>query len=43
MSSSVSSSDSDDSLKGGNVTDPPRSTRFLEYKVVLQHVGDETL
>jgi hypothetical protein len=43
MSSSVSSSDSDDSLKGGNVIDPPSSTRFLQYKVILQHVGDETL
>jgi hypothetical protein len=43
MSSSVSSSDSDDSLKDGNVNDPPSSTRFLQYKVVLQHVGDEAL
>jgi hypothetical protein len=43
MSSSVSSSDSDDSLKGGNVIDPPSSTRFLQYKVILQHVGDEAL
>jgi hypothetical protein len=43
MSSSVSSPDSDDSLKGGNVNDPPSSTRFLQYKVVLQHVGDEAL
>jgi hypothetical protein len=43
MSSSVSSSDSDDSLKGGNLNDPPSSTRFLQYKVVLQHVGDEAL
>ena len=43
MSSSVSSSDSDDSFKGGNVIDPPSSTRFLQYKVILQHVGDEAL
>jgi hypothetical protein len=43
MSSSVSSSDSDDSLKGGNVIDPPSSTRFLQYKVILQHAGDEAL
>jgi hypothetical protein len=43
MSSSVSLSNSDDSLKGGNVNDPPSSTRFLQYKVVLQHVGDEAL
>jgi hypothetical protein len=43
MSSSVSSSHSDDSLKGGNVNDPPSSTRFLQYKVVLQHVGDDAL
>jgi hypothetical protein len=43
MSSSVSSSYSDDSLKGGNVIDPPSSTRFLQYKVILQHVGDEAL
>jgi len=43
MSSSVSSSDSGDSLKGGNVIDPPSSTRFLQYKVILQHVGDEAL
>ena len=40
MSSSVSSSDSDNSLKGGNVNDPPSSTVFLQYKVVLQ---DEAL
>jgi hypothetical protein len=43
MSSSVSSSDSDDSLKDGNVNDPPSSTRFLQYKVVLQHAKDEAL
>jgi hypothetical protein len=43
MSSSVSSSDCDDSLKGDNVIDPPSSTRFLQYKVILQHVGDEAL
>ena len=46
MSSSVSSSassDSDDSLKDGNVNDPTSSTRLLQYKVVLQHVGDEAL
>jgi hypothetical protein len=43
MSSSVSSSDSDDSLKGDNVIDPPSSTRFLQYKVILQHVGNEAL
>jgi hypothetical protein len=43
MSSSVSSSHSDDSLKGGNANDPPSSTRFLQYKVVLQHVGDDAL
>jgi len=43
MSSSVSSSDSDDSFKGGNVIDPPSSTRFLQYKVILKHVGDEAL
>ncbi len=43
MSSSVSSSDSDDSLKGDNVIDPPSSTQFLQYKVILQHVGDEAL
>jgi len=27
----------------GNVNDPPSSTRFLQYEVVLQHVGDEAL
>jgi len=43
MSSSLSSSDSDDSLKGDNVIDPPSSTQFLQYKVILQHVGDEAL
>jgi hypothetical protein len=43
LSSSVSSSDSDDSLKGDNVIDPPSSTRYLQYKVKLQHVGDEAL
>jgi len=43
MSSSVSSSDFDDSVKGDNVIDPPSSTRFLQYKVILQHVGDEAL
>ena len=43
MSSSVSSSDSDDSAKGVNVIDPPSSTWFLKYKVILQHVGDEAL
>jgi hypothetical protein len=43
MSSSVSSSDCDDSLKGDNVIDPPSSTRFLQYKVILQHVEDEAL
>ena len=43
MSSSVSSSDSDDSLKGDNMIDPPSSTQFLQYKVILQHVGDEAL
>jgi hypothetical protein len=43
MSSSVSSSDSDDSLKGDNVIDPASSTWFLQYKVILQHVGDEAL
>jgi hypothetical protein len=31
MSSSVSSSDSDDSLKGDNMIDPPSSTQFLQY------------
>jgi len=42
MSSSVSSSassDSDDSLKDGNVNDvndPPSSSRLLQYTVVLQ-------
>ncbi len=49
MSSSVSSSassDSDASLKDGNVNDvndPPSSSRLLQYTVVLQHVGDEAL
>jgi len=43
MSSSVSSSDSDDSTKGDNVIDPPSSIQFLQYKVILQHVGDEAL
>jgi hypothetical protein len=43
MSSFVSSSDSDDSIKGDAVIDPPLSTRFLQYKVILQHVGDEAL
>jgi hypothetical protein len=43
MSLFVSSSDSDDSLKGGNVINPPSSTWFLQYKVILQHVGDEAL
>jgi hypothetical protein len=43
MRSSVSLSDSDDSLKGDNVIHPPSSTRFLQYKVILQHVGDEAL
>jgi hypothetical protein len=43
MSCSVSSSDCDDSLKGGNVIDLPSSTGFLQYKVILQHVGDEAL
>jgi hypothetical protein len=43
MSSSVSSSDSDDTPKCGNVNDPPLSNRFLKYKVILQHVGEEAL
>jgi len=25
------------------VIDPPSSNRFLQYKVILQHVGDEAL
>jgi len=25
------------------VIDPPSSTQFLQYKVILQHVGDEAL
>jgi hypothetical protein len=43
MISSVSSSDCEDSLKGDNVIDPPSSNRFLQYKVILHHVGDEAL
>jgi hypothetical protein len=36
-------SDSDDSVKGDTVIDPPSTTQFLQYRVILQHVGDETL
>jgi hypothetical protein len=43
MSSSVSLSDSDDSLKGDNVIDPPSSTQFLQHKVIWQHIRDEVL
>ena len=39
MSSSVSSLDSNDSIKGDTVIDPPSSTQFLQYTVILKHVA----
>jgi hypothetical protein len=39
MSSSVSLSDRDDSVKGDTVIDPPSSTQFLQYTVILKHVA----